>query len=70
MLSGVPGMIGETALVVRAIHGTHQPGLIRARGEEWMAIPLSADDTIEVGATVVVAGVERGLLIVYPTEEL
>ncbi len=65
MLSGVQGMIGETALVTRAIEGAHKPGRIRARGEEWLAIPLDPDETIPVGTDVVVADVERGLLVVY-----
>lgn len=65
MLSGVQGMIGETALVTRRIEGAHHPGSIRARGEEWLAIPLDPEDTIESGTDVVVADVTRGLLVVY-----
>lgn len=65
MLSGVQGMIGDTALVTKAIDGAHHPGRIRARGEEWLAIPLDPDATIPVGMDVVVADVERGLLVVY-----
>lgn len=65
MLSGVQGMVGDTALVTREIDGNHQPGRIRARGEEWQAISLDPDMTIPVGARVVVAGIERGLLVVY-----
>ncbi|HUC06169.1 MAG TPA: NfeD family protein [Acidimicrobiales bacterium] len=68
MLSGVQGMVGDTALVTREIRGQHHPGRIRARGEEWFAIPLDPDSTIPVGASVVVADVERGLLVVYATE--
>jgi len=58
-------MVGETALVTRAIEGAHHPGRIRARGEEWQAIPLDPDASIAVGASVVVADVDRGLLVVY-----
>ncbi len=65
MLSGVQGMIGDTALVTKAIEGAHHPGRIRARGEEWLAIPLDPEDNIPVGTDVVVADVERGLLVVY-----
>ena len=65
MLSGVQGMIGDTALVTKAIEGAHHPGRIRARGEEWLAIPLDPEDSIPVGTDVVVADVERGLLVVY-----
>ena len=68
MLSGVQGMIGETALVTRTIGGVHRPGSIRARGEDWLAVPLDPNETIESGATVVVADVERGLLVVYATD--
>lgn len=68
MLSGVQGMIGDTALVTRAIKGAHHPGRIRARGEEWLAIPLDPDETIPVGTNVVVADVERGYLVVYAAD--
>lgn len=68
MLSGVQGMIGETAFVTRAIEGAHHPGRIRARGEEWQAIPLDPDETIPVGTSVIVADVERGLLVVYAAD--
>ena len=68
MLNGVQGMVGDTALVTKAIRGQHHPGRIRARGEEWFAILLDPDTTIAEGATVVVADVERGLLVVYAEE--
>jgi membrane protein implicated in regulation of membrane protease activity len=61
-------MVGETALVTREIRGQHHPGKIRARGEEWFAIPLDPDLTIAEGTDVVVADVERGLLVVYATD--
>jgi regulator of protease activity HflC (stomatin/prohibitin superfamily) len=32
-------MVGDTALVTREIKGEHHPGRVRARGEEWFAIP-------------------------------
>jgi len=68
MLNGVQGMIGETALVTRAIEDVHRPGTVRARGENWLAIPLDPSSRIESGTSVVVADVERGLLVVFPTE--
>ncbi len=68
MLSGVQGMVGETALVTKTVRDPHRPGRVRARGEEWMAIPLDPNEEIKPGTNVVVAGVERGLLIVYPTD--
>jgi membrane protein implicated in regulation of membrane protease activity len=58
-------MVGETALVTKVIDTAHHPGRIRARGEEWLAIPLDPEASIPVGANVVVADVERGLLVVY-----
>jgi membrane-bound ClpP family serine protease len=69
MLSGVQGMVGETAVVTKAIDGTHHPGRIRARGEEWLAIPLDPSERIERGVSVVVADIERGLLVVYAIDE-
>ena len=68
MLNGVQGMVGDTALVTKAIQGEHHPGRVRARGEEWFAIPLDPEENIEVGITVVVADVERGLLVVYAAD--
>lgn len=65
MLNGVQGMVGDTALVIREVAGEHHPGKVRARGEEWFAIPLDRESTIPVGAAVVVADVERGMLVVY-----
>jgi membrane protein implicated in regulation of membrane protease activity len=58
-------MVGDTALVTKTIDGAHHPGRIKARGEEWLAIPLDPDEVIPVGTNVVVADVERGLLVVY-----
>jgi len=68
VLSGVQGMVGETALVTKAIDGAHHPGRIRARGEEWLAIPLDPEASIAVGTDVVVCDVERGLLVVYAAD--
>ena len=68
MLNGVQGMIGDSALVTKAIEGAHHPGRIRARGEEWLAIPLDPEESIPVGTNVVVADVERGLLVVYAAD--
>ncbi|HEX4219687.1 MAG TPA: NfeD family protein [Acidimicrobiales bacterium] len=68
MLNGIEGMVGETALVTREVGANTRPGLVRARGENWHAISLIPDTTIAVGSTVVVADVERGLLVVYATD--
>jgi membrane protein implicated in regulation of membrane protease activity len=67
MRSGVQALIGETALVTKAIHGKHQPGTVRLRGEQWLAIPLDPDAVIAQGTDVVVADIDRGLLVVYPS---
>jgi membrane protein implicated in regulation of membrane protease activity len=66
MLNGVQGMVGDTAVVTKPINGSHHPGTIRARGEDWLAISLDPTQQLEPGTPVVVADVERGLLIVYP----
>jgi membrane protein implicated in regulation of membrane protease activity len=68
VLNGVQGMVGDTALVTKAIEGEHHPGRVRARGEEWFAIPLDPQSTIAVGTSVVVADIERGLLVVYASD--
>ena len=68
MLNGVQGMVGDTALVTREIQGEHHPGRVRARGEEWFAISLDPDKSIGVGTQVVVADIERGLLVVYAAD--
>jgi membrane protein implicated in regulation of membrane protease activity len=68
MQNGVQGMIGETALVTKVIAGAHHPGSVRARGENWLAIPLDPNETIETGSNVVVADIDRGLLVVYATD--
>jgi len=65
MHNGVQGMIGETAIVTRAIGGPHHPGRILARGEEWIAVPLDPSAAIAEGATVVIADVDGGQLVVY-----
>jgi membrane-bound ClpP family serine protease len=69
MLNGVPGMIGETAVVKKPVSDSHRPGSVLTRGEEWYAVSLFPGRTIPEGTTVVVADVERGLLVVYPTDE-
>jgi membrane-bound ClpP family serine protease len=61
-------MVGETAVVTSPVGERHDPGSVRARGEQWYAVAMFPGTTIEVGATVVVADVDRGLLVVYPTE--
>ena len=69
MLNGVSGMIGETAVVKKPVSDSHRPGSVFSRGEEWYAVSLFPGTTIDTGTTVVVADVERGLLVVYPTDD-
>jgi membrane-bound ClpP family serine protease len=69
MLNGVPGMVGETAVVTRELAASHKPGTVLARGEEWFARPMFPGTVIAAGTTVVVADVERGVLICYPVGE-
>jgi membrane-bound ClpP family serine protease len=69
MLNGVSGMVGETAVVRKVVSDSHIPGSVFSRGEEWYAVSLFPGTTIDVGTKVVVADVERGLLVVYPSED-
>ena len=68
MLNGVPGMVGETAVVTKELSTAHTPGSVLARGEEWFARPMFPGTVIAAGTTVVVADVERGVLVCYPAE--
>jgi membrane-bound ClpP family serine protease len=69
VLNGVSGMVGETAVVRKPVSDSHQPGSVFSRGEEWYAVSLFPGTTIDVGTKVVVADVERGLLVVYPSDD-
>ena len=69
MLNGVSGMVGETAVVTKALSGSHAPGSVRTRGEEWFARSMFPGTIIAPGTTVVVADVERGVLVCYPADE-
>ena len=42
---------------------------VLARGEQWFAVSLYPGTTLPEGTTVVVADVERGLLVVYPVAD-
>jgi membrane-bound ClpP family serine protease len=68
MLNGVSGMVGETAVVTKELAGPHQPGSVLARGEEWFARSLLPGTRIAPGTEVVVADVERGVLVCYATD--
>ena len=47
MLNGVSGMIGETAVVTKAVSDRHQPGSVFTRGETWYAVSLFPGTTID-----------------------
>ena len=70
MLNGVSGMVGETAVVTKELSGPHHPGSVMARGEEWFARSMFPGVRIAPGTTVVVADVERGMLVCYPVEDV
>lgn len=63
LISGVAGLVGHEGIVVRAVHGVHHPGLVRARGEEWPAISYDPE-AHEVGAVVHIIEIERTRLVV------
>ena len=69
MQNGVLGMVGETAVVTKEVAGRTQPGSVLTRGEEWFAVSMVPGEASAPGTTVVVADVDRGLLVVYPTGE-
>jgi membrane protein implicated in regulation of membrane protease activity len=63
LLSGAQSMIGEQAMVVDDIAGTHQPGHVRIHGESWLAV--SADGTaIPAGSTIRVDALRQTTLVV------
>jgi len=43
-------MIGETAFVTKEIRGARVPGSVRARGEDWLAIPSTPHSPSTRGA--------------------
>jgi membrane protein implicated in regulation of membrane protease activity len=53
VLSGAAAMIGQTALVVDAIGGSHERGHVRIAGEDWPALtrdgqPVNAGESVRV----------------------
>jgi membrane protein implicated in regulation of membrane protease activity len=64
LTSGAPAMIGQSAVVVDPISGTHEPGHVRIAGERWLAV--SADGApIPQGATVYIAEIKGTTLVVH-----
>jgi membrane protein implicated in regulation of membrane protease activity len=63
LLSGAQGLVGQEAIVVEEVNGSLNPGIVRARGEEWPAI--SYDDTPHVpGEAVLIVELDRTRLVV------
>lgn len=61
--SGVSGLVGLNATVVKRVEGLDTPGCVHVRGEDWPAI--SYDDTpYEPGQIVHVLDVDRTRLVV------
>jgi membrane protein implicated in regulation of membrane protease activity len=61
--SGVAGLVGLNATVVKRVEGLDNPGCVHVRGEDWAAI--SYDDTpYEPGQTVHVLEVDHTRLVV------
>lgn len=66
-VSGAASMIGETAVVVRAVK-PHERGHVRIMGENWPA--LSRDDSVlDQGRTVRIVDIEGATLVVEPVVE-
>jgi membrane protein implicated in regulation of membrane protease activity len=64
LLSGAPGMVGQTAVVVDPIGGAHERGHVRILGEDWPA--LTADGApVEAGARVEVVDIDKTTLVVH-----
>lgn len=63
VLSGAPGMVGMTALVVDPIAGPHSRGHVRVAGENWPA--LTADGSpVKAGTTVRIIDIDKATLVV------
>jgi membrane protein implicated in regulation of membrane protease activity len=65
--SGVAGLIGREAVVLRAVG--REPGRVRIGGEEWTARAYDPDLLIPVGTTVDVFAIEGATALVHPLED-
>jgi len=65
MRNGIEGLVGEEAVVSRAIPGSIHLGQVHARGEDWPALSAYGDP-IDEGSVVLVLEVEKGHLMVVP----
>jgi membrane protein implicated in regulation of membrane protease activity len=64
---GAKRLIGERALVLEAIPGHHDSGLVRVGREEWKA-ETSDGSPIPEGTTVKIVEVRGTRVVVFPTE--
>jgi membrane protein implicated in regulation of membrane protease activity len=63
LLSGAQAMIGQQAIVLDDIGGSHHPGHVRVSGESWLAV--SADGSaIPAGSTIRVDALRQTTLVV------
>ena len=65
--TGPEGMVGETAVVTRAVGDIHAGGMIRGRGEDWPAY-TEQSMAIEVGAKVLLLAFSRGRFLVAESD--
>ncbi len=63
LVSGARGLIGQVGTVVQQVHGPHQPGIVRARGEDWPALSYD-DEPHEPGEVVLIVDLESTRVVV------
>jgi|GEM_PF-1444523 len=61
--SGFAGLVGEQGTVVARVEGSHTPGAVHVRGEDWPAITFDPV-AYEPGQTVQVVDTDRTRLVV------
>jgi len=61
--SGVAGLVGEQATVVKRVEAADRAGCVHARGEDWPAITYD-DQPCEPGQVVEVIDIEKTKLVV------
>ena len=63
LLSGASEMLGQTAMVVDAIKGPHEPGHVRIGGEDWPALSVDGS-AVRAGREVMVVELRQATLVV------
>lgn len=64
LVSGAPGMIGQTGVVLDRIEDAHSIGHVRIQGDSWPAVSATGE-SIEEGATVTVMEIRGTTLVVH-----